>query len=166
VRKVIAASVVAGLAFGGWWVYASYVMRDRATQLAETVRSEILVVTRDVRGLPDQSDVREAIEARARELGAEVHDLRVSHEEVGGGREPEAVGSNQLQMVLERLQQNRGKMNVGMSPTRMHAMSIRPQESIVAQKYAVHGEIVVSYGIWSYREPLDVEKVLQRRLVR
>ena len=161
-RKAIAALVVAALAFGGWWIYASWLMRERATQLSQAVGSEILVVTRDVRGLPEESDVRAAIEARARDLGAEVIDLRVEQNEIDARRRPEALdmGTNQLQKILDRMQKGR----VGMSPTRMHPLTIQPQMTIVAQKYAVHGEIVVSYGLWSYREPLDVEKVLQRQL--
>lgn len=162
-RKAIAALVVAALAFGGWWLYAGWLMRERATELTTTVGSEILMVTRDVRGLPEQADVRAAIEARARELGAEVHDLRISVEQIETEPSTEPR-SNQLQMVLERLQQSRGRKNVGMSPTRMRPLSLRPQATLVSTKYAVHGEIVVSHGLWSHREPLDVEKVLQRRL--
>ena len=159
-RKGIAALVVAGLAFAGWWIYASWLMRDRATQLVSAVGSEILVVTRDVRGLPDEADVRNAIAERARELGAEVADLEITREEVERPAAGDAA-SNQLQKIMDRLQKGR----VGMNPTSM-GPSLTSQPALVVRKYAVHGEIVVSYGLWTHREPLDVEKVLQRQLVR
>ena len=161
-RKAIAALVVAALAFGGWWIYASYVMRDRAGQLRSTVATEILQVTRDVEGLPDEDDIREAIEARARELGAELVDLEIARDEIESERPSEDRGQNQLQKVLQRLQSNR----VGMSPTRMQPLTLRPQARVIASKYAVHGEIVVSHGLWSHRERLDVERVLRRQLTR
>ena len=164
-RKVIAALVVLALAFGGWWVYATYVMRDSATQLAAAVGSQILVVEENAEGLPDEEAIRRAITKRAEELGAAVTQLDVSVDVMElTERQPRP---NQLEKILDRMRKNR----VGMGPTRMvhsrgrEGVSIRPEARTVARKYAVHGQIVVSHGIWSYEQPLDVEKVLQRQRV-
>ncbi len=159
-RKVIAAVVVLALAAGGWWLYADYAMRDSASRLATAVGSEILVVRENVDGLPGEEAIRNAISERARELGAEVPELSIRVEAIElTERQPRP---NQLEKILDRMRKNR----VGMSPTRMGGVSIRPQPRTLARKYAVHGQIVVSHGIWSHRQPLDVEKVLQRQQVQ
>lgn len=157
-RKAIAVLVVLLLAFGGWWIYASYLLQDRAMRLTSAVGDEILVAGSE---LPTDDEIRDAIDARARELGAAIVTLEIRSEAIEREAPESTRGRTGLEKIRDRLQKGR----VGMRPTR-NAVSLSAAPAPTVREYAVHGEFVVSHGLWSQRVPLDVEKVLRRQLTR